>query len=381
MNFDFSEEQQLMREHAQRFLAERSSLSVVRTALENPAESTHNVELWHDIAELGWTATTIPEHYGGAGLGYLELCVLAEELGRALTPLPFASSVYLATEAVLASDDETLKQHYLPKLASGELIGTLAFAEKTGFPTPASIETTFSSGRINGVKQPVPDALVADFAIVIARSSESRDRDEAAIRLCLVDLNGEGVIRENLSALDPTRSLASLRFENTPVKLLNSSVSGWQLLQQLLDRAAILLAFEQLGGAQAALDMAKQYALERHAFARPIASFQAIKHKLADMYIAVELARSNCYFGAWALSSGASELPVAAATARVSATEAFYLAAKENIQIHGGMGFTWESDCQLYYRRAKALALMLGSSRRWKDILVRRLAARNTPSP
>lgn len=376
MNFDFSEEQQLMREHAQRFLSERSSLSVVRAALENPSTTGSDDSLWREIAELGWTATTIPENYGGAGLGYLELCVLAEELGRALAPLPFASSVYLATEAILRAGDEEQKNHYLSKLASGELIGTLALAEKTGFPTPASIETTWRAGRLNGVKQPVPDALAADFAVVVARTGEGRG--ESSIGLCLVDLHESGVEREALAALDPTRSLACLRFNDTPATLLTGPVPGWELLNQLLDRAAVLLAFEQVGGAQAALDMAKQYALERHAFGRPIGSFQAIKHKLADIYIAVELARSNCYFGAWALSTEAPELPTAAATARINAIQAFQLAAKENIQVHGGMGFTWESDCQLYYRRAKNLALMLGSERRWKDLLIRHLATRNT---
>jgi alkylation response protein AidB-like acyl-CoA dehydrogenase len=175
--------------------------------------------------------------------------------------------------------------------------------------------------------------------------------------------------------VDPTRSHARLVFDGAAAEPLGAPGIGWPLVERLLDRAAVLVAFEQLGGAQAALDMAREYALGRFAFGRQIASFQAIKHKLADMYVAVELARSNAYYGAWALSKDAPELPVAAATARVAATEAYYQNAKENIQVHGGMGFTWEFDCHLHYRRAKLTSLMLGSARRWKDLLVTRLQA------
>ncbi len=166
--------------------------------------------------------------------------------------------------------------------------------------------------------------------------------------------------------------------DNAPAEPLETGEAGWAEVQRLLDRAAVLTAFEQVGGAQASLEMAKEYALSRFAFGRPIAGFQALKHRMADMYIAIELARSNAYYGAWALANDGPELPVAAAAARVSATHAFYFAAKENIQIHGGMGFTWEFDCHLYYRRAKLLALALGGQRVWKDKLVTRLEARHT---
>jgi len=168
--------------------------------------------------------------------------------------------------------------------------------------------------------------------------------------------------------------VAQITFAGAPAQALGPAGGGWELVERLMDRAAVLIAFEQVGGAQAALDMAREYALGRFAFGRPIASFQAIKHKLVDMYVATELARSNAYYAAWALSTGAPELPVAAAAARVSATEAFWLSAKENIQTHGGMGFTWEFDCHLYYRRAKLLALALGSVRHWKHELITRLS-------
>ncbi|HKK29612.1 MAG TPA: acyl-CoA dehydrogenase family protein, partial [Alphaproteobacteria bacterium] len=176
---------------------------------------------------------------------------------------------------------------------------------------------------------------------------------------------------------DPSRSHARLAFDRAPAELLGNAADGWRILEQVQDRAAVLLAFEQVGGAQKCLEDAKEYALNRYAFGRPIASFQAIKHKLADVYMATELARSNAYFGAWALNTGAAELPVAAAAARVAANKAFTLAAEENIQTHGGMGFTWEFDCHLYLRRAKLLALALGGERTWKNRLVSQLERRN----
>jgi alkylation response protein AidB-like acyl-CoA dehydrogenase len=196
------------------------------------------------------------------------------------------------------------------------------------------------------------------------------------VSLYLVDLHGAGVSRTPLSTVDPTRSVAAVTLASAPAEPLGASGTGWAVIDRVLDRAAVLVAFEQVGGGQAALDMARDYALGRFAFGRPIASFQAIKHKLADMYVAVELARSNAYYGAWALSTDAPELPVAAAAARVSATEAYFHAAKESIQTHGGMGFTWEFDCHLHYRRAKLLGLMLGGLPRWKDLLIARIEAR-----
>ncbi len=211
---------------------------------------------------------------------------------------------------------------------------------------------------------------MADFAVTLARTGERE------VSLFLVDLTGPGVARAPVATVDPTRSHARLTFDNAPAEPLGAPGQGWPLVERLLDGAAVLVAFEQVGGAQAALDMAREYALGRFAFGRQIASFQAVKHKLADMYVAVELARSNAYYGAWALSKDAPELPVAAAAARVAATEAYFLAAKENIQTHGGMGFTWEFDCHLHYRRAKLTGLMLGSARRWKNLLISRLLAR-----
>src|SRR4029450_7527189 len=184
-----------------------------------------------------------------------------------------------------------------------------------------------------------------------------------------------------VATVDPTRSHARIVFERAAADPRARGGQGWPLAERLLGRAAVLVAFEQLGGAQASLEMAREYTLGRFAFGRQIASFQAIKHKLADMYVALELARSTAYSGAWALSKDAPELPVAAAAARVAASEAYFHAAKENIQAHGGMGFTWEFDCHLHYRRAKLLGLMLGSTARWKDKLISRIEARADAAP
>jgi len=226
-------------------------------------------------------------------------------------------------------------------------------------------------GRLSGSKWPVTDGGVADTAIVVARD-ETGD-----VALFLVDLTASSVSRRNLTTVDPSRNHARIEFNGTNVEKLGAAATGWPLVQRLLERAAILIAFEQVGGADACLDMARSYAQERYAFGRPIGSFQAIKHKLADVYVAIELARSNAYYGAWALSADASELPLAAATARVSATEAFHLASKENIQTHGGVGFTWDVDCHLYYRRSKQLALALGGAPWWKNRLVELIETRN----
>lgn len=368
MNFEFSEEQRFIQEQAQNFLSQQCTSTQVREVLD----STDNLhaDLWAQVKELGWPATAIPEEYGGLGLGYLELCVLAEEVGRSLLPAPFTSSIYLATEAVKLNGSEQQKQNWLPKLASGDAVGTLAVTEQSGSFRKNRLNCSVNNGQLNGEKMAVQDALIADFAVVAAANS-----DNANYSLYLVDLAQEGVTREALESMDPSRPVGKLSFNNANAELVGELGSGDAQLSRLYDGAAVLIAFEQVGGANAALQMAKDYTTGRYAFGRPVASFQAIKHKLADMFVAIELAKSNAYYGAWALSVDSDELPLAAATARVSATEAYWQASKENIQAHGGMGFTWEFDCHLYYRRAQHLGLLLGSLKTWKDNLVDRLSA------
>lgn len=367
MNFEFSEEQEMLRHQARRLLEGHCDSTVVRRVLESTALMDNG--LWQEISGLGWTATALPESFGGFGMGYLELCVLAEELGRAVAPLPFSSSVYLAAEAFLIAGSDTQKAAYLPRIADGTGIGTLALAESSGTVRSENIATQFDGELLHGKKLPVPDAEVADFLIVAAREAG----DEVSL---FVVGAGHGYSCEVLTTIDGSRSHSAVQFMDAPAERLGASGRGMQIIEQIYDRAAVLYAFEQLGGAQAALDMGLAYAKERFAFGRAIGSFQAIKHKLADMYCAVELARSNCYYAAWALANSSRELPVAAATARLSAGRAFSECAKENIQIHGGMGFTWEFDCHLYYRRSKLLGLTIGSEYEWKQKLIERLAAR-----
>ena len=367
MNFDFSDELLQLRDQARRFLTDRCPPAVPRRILDT-AEP-YAAELWRAIAEMGWTGAAIPEEYGGVGLGRLAVCILAEEVGRAVAPVPFASSVYLATEAIMLFGSEQQKQTWLPRLATGELIGTFAMAERAGASDPARLAASVSGGRLTGTKLAVPDGDIADIAIVAVHGG-------AGACLYLVDLTDTAVTREVVATFDPTRSHARLVFSGAPAEPLRGSL-GSGAVRTLLDYAAVPMAFEQVGGAQAALEMANAYAKERFAFGRPIGSFQGIKHKLADMYIQVELARSNAYYGAWAVHTNAAELPIAAAVARIAACEAGWFVTKENIQTHGGMGFTWQMDCHLYYRRAKLLSLALGGVREWKQRLVRELRARN----
>jgi alkylation response protein AidB-like acyl-CoA dehydrogenase len=367
MNFDFSEDQKLLQKTARDFLAEHSPLAVNRAVLEGGKH--WDPGLWKATAEMGWQGAAIPEEYGGAGFGYLELALIAPELGRALSPLPFAQSVYLATEAILLAGTDQQKKQWLTPLASGQAVGTLALAEGNGFPSQASIKTTFNGGKLSGKKIAVAAGAVATFAIVAARSS-------AGITLALVDLSASGVTRTPVESIDPTQSLAEINFDGAPAERLGDDGRGWELLEKVLDRAAVLCAFEQVGSAERAFEMTREFAMGRYAFGRPIASFQALKHRMADEYVALQLGTSNCYWGAWALSEGSNELGLAAPAARIAATQALDLTSVEMVQMHGGVGFTWEYDCHLFYRRAKHLGLLLGSAAHWREKLVSRLVAK-----
>lgn len=364
MNFDFSDDQKLLQQTARDYLAENSPLAVCREILEG--DEPYKKQLWAGAAEMGWLGTVIPEEYGGAGFGHLELAMIAEEVGRALAPIPFGPSVYFATEALIKAGSDEQKQQYLPKLASGEAIGTFALTEKPGQNGVEAIAAKVSGGKLSGTKLPVSDGDVADFAVVAALGDKG-------LSLYLVDLDADGVARKAIQSFDPSRSVARIDFDGAACELLGEEGRGAELTAQLLDRAAVLMAFEQVGAAQACFDGTKEFTQGRYAFGRPVASFQAIKHRLADMWCELELARSNAYYGAWALSGEEPELPVAACIARIQATEALDLISEEMIQMHGGVGFTWEYDCHLFYRRAKALGHALGSLNSWKDRLIDRI--------
>jgi alkylation response protein AidB-like acyl-CoA dehydrogenase len=368
MDFDFSPEQKEIQHQAARLLAAQCDLRAVRRVLDGAAP--YDRVLWQQVAALGWLGVAIPEAYGGLGLGHGTLCLIAEELGRALAPLPVSSSIYLGAEAILQAADDTQKGELLPPLAAGERIATLAAAEGL-LPVSAieRVQTRVVQGRLSGTKLPVPDGMAADLAVVSARDGD-------ATGLFIVDLRGAGVRREPLASLDPTRPQARIVFDAAPAQPLGRVEDGAAALRRTLDRAAVLVAFEQVGGADAALAMSAEYAKLRHAFGRPIGSFQAIKHKLADIYTRNQLARSNAWYAAWALDACPAELPLAAAAARVAACDAYEFAAKETIQTHGGIGATWEADMHLFYRRAKALMGQVDSPAHWRNRLVEALCAR-----
>jgi acyl-CoA dehydrogenase len=292
----------------------------------------------------------------------LELCVAAEEVGRALAPIPFLSSTGICAEAIRLFGSTQQQANWLPGLAAGSTIGTWGFAEDDRTPSASASATRLASGRLVGTKVPVFDGMSAAVMLVVAT-------DEHGARVCaLCDLAQPGVTRQPVETIDPSRPAALIRFDGAHAEALpQGDAAAWQRLRE---RAAVLLAFEQLGGAEAALEMARAYALDRSAFGRKIGSFQAIKHRLSDIYVKIELARCHCYYGAWAISTDSPETPLAAAGARCSAIDAFDYAAQENVQIHGGIGVTWESDCQLFYRRARLNALMLGSRFEWQDRLI-----------
>jgi alkylation response protein AidB-like acyl-CoA dehydrogenase len=361
MDFDFSPEQKMFKEQLGRTLGDVCSLKEVRRILEGP--DPYSDRTWQALCESGMLGAAIPEEYGGLGLSYYELCVAAEEIGRALAPTPVASTVYLAAELLKDGGSDAQKGEWLPRIAAGEV----SFAISTNLDGAMPL---LVNGRLEGQSPLVADASGAAAAIVPAREGDQ-------VSLFLVLLDAPSVQRAARATVDPSSDVGSLTFAQAAAERLGGMGQARALLRAATDRAAILLAFEQVGGADRALAMARDYALERKAFGRAIGSYQAIKHKLANVYIRNEVARAHAYYGAWALATGAPDLPLAAAAARVAATEAFAFAAQENIQTHGGMGFTWEADCHLLYRRARLLALRLGSALEWKERLARELEQQN----
>lgn len=365
MNFEFSEEQEALRTQLRRLLDEHRASP--RQVMERGAA--YDRELWASLVDMGLAAAAIDERHDGLGLGALELCVAAEETGRRLAPVPFASSVLRATEALKLAGG-AIADEWLPKLANASVIGTLAFVEGHG-SWDAKPAAYVRNGRLSGDKALVADPI-ADFAIVSAVAEE----DGTGWGWWLTDLRDAGVERKPIDTIDCLRSHARLCFDVAPVIRLGEPGEGATLTAKLMDIVAVYTAFEQIGAAQMLLETCVDYAKTRRAFGNFIGANQAVKHRLADMYTRIELARAHCYYGAWALANGSAELPLAAAGARLAATAACSFAAEEAIELHGGIGFTWENDCHLYYRRARLLALELGNRSRWSDRLVAALRQR-----
>ncbi len=381
MNFDFSDDQKLLRDELRKFLQKESPLTQARKIIDQSVDHsveqgiTHAAPVWDGLASLGATSLMLPESCGGIGLGALELCLLAEEIGRQLSPVPASSTLYGALQILLLGADQAQQERWLPPIAQG-VIGAVVAPMDDEWDVARL--PSFDGVALQGIAPQVADGMAAQFMLVLAR-----DKTEQLV--WVVADCGAGMQRRRLATLDPSKPYAELRFDGLPAALLRNvkdSSAAKAILQRMRDRAAVLLAFEQLGAADTALDMAVAYARERKAFGRVIGSYQAIKHKLADLYTANQLARVHCYYGAWALAddvvqaNGCPELPLAAASARVAATRAFNLTAQENIHVHGGMGTTWEIDCHLYYRRARQQAVALGSEHLWREQIAAQLASR-----
>ncbi|MEE1916295.1 acyl-CoA dehydrogenase family protein [Pseudomonas asiatica] len=356
MNFDFSDEQQMLREQARRFLSETSTFHALRERIAQGSPIDH--ELWRQVAELGWLAVAIPEEQGGLGLGALELCVLAEEFGRSLAPVPFHGTVFLGAELLKRSEAPEAAA-WLGRIASGEAI--IAAQPTLNWD---SVGLQLDDGAVTGSCEPLAYAAQAHAAILpVLQAGQPA--------LVLIDLEQQPLPSRRARSLDDVVPYAVLELDRTPVVVLAEGEAASTAMRQVVDQDAILTAFEQIGGADAACQLARDYALERHTFGRPIGSYQAVKHKLADMAVKIELARSNAYFGAWAMYAGEdADRSLAAAASRLSATNAFEYAARECLHLHGGIGYTWEADCHFFYKRSRLLAVILGQPGAWVDQLL-----------
>jgi alkylation response protein AidB-like acyl-CoA dehydrogenase len=369
MNFAFSEEQEELRTAVRRFLQEKSPETEVRRLMET--EDGYDPAVWSQMADqLGLQSLTIPEEYGGSGFSYVELIVILEEMGSALLCAPYFSTVALAANALLTSGDDSAKKDLLSGLASGETIGTLAITEDNGrwdFEGIA-LQAAESKGgwTLNGHKSFVIDGQVANLILVAARTG-------AGLSLFAVEGDASGLTRTSLPTMDQTRKQARLVFESTPARLIGTDGGAADGLTKTLDLAVVALAAEQVGGAQHCLDSSVDYAKNRIQFGRPIGSFQAIKHKCADMLLEVESAKSAAYYAGWAAAEDSDELPVVASLAKSYCSEAYFHAAAENIQIHGGIGFTWEHDAHLYFKRAKSSELLFGDPAYHRELLAQRI--------
>lgn len=354
MNFDFSEDQRRLQEEVRRVVADHSTSANIRRVLEGEAPFCKST--WQQLAGLGALGIALPEENGGAGMGLLELCLVAEEAGRSLAAVPMLSSIYLAAEAIRRAGSVAQQAALLPAIASGDLI-VCSVLDQRMERVLADKAPWLEGGKVHGVLNAAPDGMAAHRGLLLAGG-----------KLALVDLSGVGVDRQAQRSLDPTRPLARIAFSGAEAELLEAGDTA-SVVAAVVNGAAVLLAFEQVGGAEAALFAARDYVMERRAFGRLVGSFQAVKHKLAELFAQIEIARAHAYFGAWAAATGATELPRAAAAARVSATTAYNAAAEESLHLHGGIGYTWEMDCHLHLRRARWLAQILGNEHAWREKL------------
>jgi alkylation response protein AidB-like acyl-CoA dehydrogenase len=354
MEFGLNESQQFLKDNARKFFAGECPMAEVRRIMET--DTAYDAALWAKMVEQGYTGIIFPEEYGGVGLGIVEFILLMEEAGRALVPGPFFSTVALAGALIDAVADSEQKKRYLAPICAGEARSTVAILEATASWNSADVQIASNNGKLTGEKLFVPDAMGADCIIVVARDG-----------VFAVDTKASGINIQRMEALDLTRKLYSVRFSGTPAEKLGSTTG----LAQALDVAAAALVAEMVGGMQHTLDITVEYAKTRKQFGKPIGMFQAVQHQCADMYLETESARSAAYYAAWALEENAPDAAVAVSIAKMYASDAARTVGNRGIQVHGGMGFTWENDLHLYYRRAKASETAFGDSTYHRERIAR----------
>src|SRR3984893_10688747 len=374
MDFAFSEEQEMLRRSTRDFLAKECGSKVVRKALEQT--DAYDPALWKKMTALGWTSLGIPEQYGGAG-SFLDLIVVLEECGRALLPGPFFATMGLAVPALIEAGSEAQKKEVLGAIAEGKARATLAFTEPSGRWDAAGITlaaTPVGGGwRLDGVKLFVPDAEGADYTVVAART---RGDGEDGISLFLVKGRPKGMTVAPLKTLDMTRRWDEVRFDGVQLgadALMGAPPQAWPALKRALEWATGALCAEMIGGAQKVLEASTEYAKTRHQFGKPIGIYQAVSHKLADMLVLSESSRSATYYAAWAVDADAPDRSLASSMAKAYVSDAYRKVAGDGIQVHGGIGFTWEHDMHLYFKRAKASEVTLGDATYHRELVAQAL--------
>ncbi len=345
MEFGLSESQEFLKDSARKFLAGECPSAEMRRLMET--DTAYDATLWSKITEQGYTGIIFPEGYGGAGLGKVELMLLMEEAGRALLPGPFFSTVVLAGSVLEAAGNHALKEKYLAAICRGEVRATVAFVEASASWNPQDVQLSATNGKLTGEKFFVSDAAIADFIVVVARNG-----------VFVVDSKARGLRISPMSGMDLTRKLYGVEFSNTPAE----QIGGTTNLPRAFDIATAALAAELVGGMQRILDITVEYAKTRKQFGKPIGMFQAVQHQCADMYLETESSRSAVYYAGWALEENSPDAATAVSIAKMYASDAARTVGNRGIQIHGGMGFTWENDLHLYYRRAKASETAFGDA-------------------
>jgi alkylation response protein AidB-like acyl-CoA dehydrogenase len=379
MDIGFTEEQELLRASARRFLENECPSAFVRQRMAEPAAMTD--VFWQKLAEQGWFGILYPEEAGGSGLGLVDMTVLMEEMGRAVMPGPFFSTVLLGGAAILEVGSQDQRQEWLPRIAEGSAKVSLAWTEPNArwdaVGIVAAARETAGGFVLSGTKLFVPDAHLSDALVVAARTRDGSTMEDG-VSLFLVPKDAAGLAITLLPTIDETRKLCEVRLDNVAIAaaaLLGEKHDGWPALARVLDRATVALCAEMCGGAQQVLDMTTDYAKIRVAFGKPIGSYQGVKHRAADMLVDVENAKSLTYYAAWTIDEGLAEAPLAVSMAKAYTSDAYRKVAGAGIQLHGGIGFTWEHDLQLYFKRAKASEVAFGDATWHRERVARLLTA------